>query len=426
MIFTEYLLHFIWRFRLFDHRNLISTAGERIRIENIGQYNHNAGPDFEFARIRIGNTLWSGQVEIHIREEDWLHHRHQLNKGYDNTILHVVWEESVKSIYRTDGTCIPTLVLKDKVDSTLLSRYEDMMENLNWIPCEKQIAKISALTVQSWLSRMAVERLEYKLGSIQLLLEKTHQDWERVFMVVLGRSFGMKVNAAAFEDLCMRLDLQLLQKYRQDKLKITSLVFGLAGFLDLCEDDYSTRLKMEYDYLKRLHRIEAMRVEDWRFLRMRPFNFPTYRLGQLISLFVNKSYWFAYILEVDDLKTLFKVIDASVLDSYWATHYRFGKITDKHSTSWSTSFKIHLTINCFIPMLFAYGEFMKIDHYKERALNWLNELPAEVNQITKAFVQYNVKCQHAADSQGLLFMKSHYCDSKQCLSCAIGLAIFKN
>lgn len=426
MQFSESLLHFIWRYRLFNPLELSIETGEALQILDVGQYNQDAGPDFELARIRIGDTLWSGHVEIHIREEDWNLHQHQLDSRYDNTILHVVWERSLlKAILRKDSTPIPTLVLADYVNMSLLEGYEQLMANLDWIPCAKQLPQIRPLTILTTLSRMAVGRLEQKFVGIENLLVQTKQNWELVFMMLLGRSFGMKVNASPFEELCLNMDLSIVHKHQSDRLKIESLIFGSAGFLYQAEDEYSMFLQKEYFYLKHLHGLKEMRFEEWRFLRMRPYNFPTYRLAQFAALLSVKSYWFAYVLEVDDLKDVFDCIDRGELNQYWSTHYRFGKETGKHTIGWSSAFKAHLAINCFVPMLFAYGSYMKEEAYQDKAIRWLNELPAEVNQITKGFSSLAIKCLHAADSQALLFLKKQYCDQKKCLDCAVGLEILK-
>lgn len=427
MVLTENLLHFIWQFRLFDPLNLRSTDGESLWIEEVGQHNKDAGPDFEFARVRINDALWSGQVEIHVNEGEWLRHKHHHDKRYDGTILHVVWERSSgKKIVRSDNTAIPTLVLKDSVDPMMIARYTEMMDNLYWIPCEQQINGTATITIQSWLSRMSVERLEMKSTAVFQWLDTTNNDWERVFMIILGRSFGMKVNAYVFEELCSKLDLSLLHRYKDDPQKIESMLFGQAGLLSEEGDDYSKSLYNEYVYLHGIHHFEGIERESWRFLRMRPYNFPTYRLGQLAALLYHRSYWFAYIQEVENIKDVFAGIDDSIINPYWRHHYRFDTVTKEHSASWSMSFKIHLVINCFIPMLFAYGMYMKEDKYKNKALDWLQELPAERNQITERFKLCGLECENAADSQGLLHLKHQYCTFKKCLKCAIGLAILKS
>lgn len=425
MVLTEELLHFIWRFRLFNFSNLRTIDGEVLKIEDTGQPNADAGPDFEFARISIGDTLWSGHVEIHVNEEDWVKHAHQQDKRYDTTILHVVWRSSACSVRRTDGTSIPTLVLKDRVDSSLIERYEALMHNEYWIPCEKQVGLVNEVTVYSWLERMAIERLEGKYKEHFQLLELTKYDWERVFMISLGRAFGMKVNAYSFKELCTRINLNLVHKYSDSAFKVESMIFGQAGLLEMALDDYTLNMQKEYRYLKSIHDLEEMTPESWRFFRMRPYNFPTFRLGQFISLLCHRSYWFAYLLEIDVVDELFEKIDEIVLNEYWETHYRFGIETVPHGTNWSKAFKVHLVINCFVPMLFVYGNFMNEEKYKDKALKWLYDMPAETNKITNGFKKYGISSQHAADSQALLNLKGKYCGMKKCLNCAIGLSILK-
>ena len=425
MMFKEAFLHFIWRYRLFNQLNLKTTDQESLEVLSVGQLNSNAGPDFEFAKIRVNGTLWSGHVEIHLKEEDWFIHKHHLDEAYDNTILHVVWESSSRVVHRSDGTIIPTLLLGDIVESTMINHYKLLMENLDWIPCAKQMPTVDSLTVINCLSRLAVERLAYKFDAILLLLKQTNQDWERVFLIVLGRAFGMKVNSTVFENLFMQLNIQLIHKYKLDRLKIESLLFGQAGFLKSAQDDYTRALSDEYSYLKKIYSLVELSEDEWRFLRMRPYNFPTYRLGQLAGLLSKQTYWFSVVRDVDRLDELFDLLELGEMNEYWSNHYRFGVVTGGHSVRMSLSFKIHLAINCFIPMLFAFGCYMKEEKYKEKALHWLSELPAEVNQITKKFREIGIKCQSAADSQALLCLKQDYCDAKRCLNCSVGLSILR-
>ncbi len=425
-LISEVLLHYIWRFRLFNSLNLKTTTGESIYIENVGSLNSNAGPDFEYARMHIGDTFWSGHVEVHVHEGDWVIHNHHCDKAYDTVILHVVWESTTQNIYRSDGTVMPTLVLSSFVDNSLLGRYELLLNHLGWIPCESQLPTVKSIIVQNLLSRLAVERLEKKTDFILSMAKEHVYDWEKVFLILLGRAFGMKVNAEPFGELCSRIDLQWLHKNRTDSHKVESMLFGLAGFLDHSYDSYSENLLHEYNYLQGIHHWQVMEVTQWRFLRMRPFNFPPYRIGQLAGLLTRKSYWFAYLLECDDLSVIFKEIDMSQINKYWTRHFRLGQETSDHATGFSLSFKVHLAINCFIPLLFAYSEYMKLEATKDKALNWLNLLSPEKNKITNSFRRYGINCLTASDSQALLHLKSQYCDLKRCLNCSLGLSILKS
>ncbi|MBE8720728.1 DUF2851 family protein [Sphingobacterium pedocola] len=424
MSFPEELLHFIWRFRLYNQLDLKTSDGEALRVVEIGQYNVNAGPDFEFACIRIGDVLWYGHVEIHINAKDWGKHGHSSDPAYDNTVLHVVWNNDF-SVLRSDGTKVPSICLQPYVEEGRLLKYQSLMQNLNWIPCENQISQINDIVIYPWLKRLTVERLADKYDYFLKMILETKQDWESVLAIALGRAFGMRVNAKAFEKLMSDVDLLLFQKYQNDDIKTSSLLFGTAGLLKRdVNDDYPKALLSEFEYLKRIHKLQPMRTEEWKFLRMRPYNFPTYRIAQLSALLCHKAYWFEFILR-EDRPTISTAIQSFELERYWRDHYRFDKRTKIHSISWSKDFISHLFINCFVPIVFAYGKFYNIEKYMEKAIQWLEEIETENNSIITRFKKMSLKSDTAADSQALLHLKNNYCDTKKCLECAIGVSLLK-
>lgn len=427
MVCPEELLHFIWHYRLYSPYNLKTREGEALRIIRVGGYNRHAGPDFELATIQLGDTVWSGHVEIHTMEDDWTRHGHHLDPGYTATILHVVWEEGCLPNTRQDGTALPTLVLRHYVESETLNRYARLKAQHRGIPCEGRIAEILSTDWRpGWLERLTIERMEQKYERSLNWLRQTKQDWERVFLIHLGRAFGTAVNAPAFEDLMLDMDHRLLLRYRDDPDKIAALLFGIAGFLtDDCQDVYFVRLKQEYVLLARLHGLKNMPDTYWKFMRMRPYNFPTYRLGQLSALLASTVYWFERLCAVNQMEELFDQIRSVEINGYWATHFRFGKATKIHGTGWTDSFLRHLAINCFVPVLFSYGQFTGNRELTDRALGWLDGLPPEENHISRYYKQLGMPCKSAGDSQAMLVLKNNYCDQKQCLNCAIGVAIMQ-
>src|ERR1700757_5222610 len=98
MLFTEDFLHYVWKFRLFDKADLKTVDGDEIEIHSVGIHNTDAGPDFQNARIRIGGTVWAGNVEVHVPSSDWVKHNHTTDKAYDNVILHVVYRDDAPVI----------------------------------------------------------------------------------------------------------------------------------------------------------------------------------------------------------------------------------------------------------------------------------------------------------------------------------------
>jgi hypothetical protein len=172
---TEEFLTHIWKYGLFDRTSLKSDTNETIEVIALGEHNTHAGPDFINAKIRIGKTLWAGNVEIHLNASDWKRHQHHADKAYDNVILHVVLKAD-QPVTRTNGTAIPTVELK--FDPRLYLNYRWLVGNKSRISCHDHIAHIDTFLLQSWLSSVMVERLESKVKTIDELLEQYRNNWE--------------------------------------------------------------------------------------------------------------------------------------------------------------------------------------------------------------------------------------------------------
>ena len=131
----EEFLYYLWENRLTD-KNLQTTEGESVEVVATGYRNTDSGPDFLEAKIQIGDKLWAGHVEIHVKSSDWKRHGHQADKAYKNVILHVVYEND------TQVNNLPTLELKGRFDATLFTNYQRFVGAKTWIPCASSIAKV--------------------------------------------------------------------------------------------------------------------------------------------------------------------------------------------------------------------------------------------------------------------------------------------
>ena len=166
----EDFLHYIWKYKKFEVNKLETVNTEVVSIVSCGQRNVNSGPDFFNAQLRIGSQLWAGNVEIHIKSSDWFLHNHELDKAYDNAILHVVWEHDT-DVFRKDNSVIPTVELKKYVSKLTLNSYDKLfLKSDNWINCEHDFPNINDFKMQNWLERLYFERLERKSEDINRLL----------------------------------------------------------------------------------------------------------------------------------------------------------------------------------------------------------------------------------------------------------------
>ncbi|KQC01824.1 DUF2851 family protein [Pedobacter sp. Hv1] len=425
MNFPEELLHFVWQFRMYGAQPLQTTAGELIQVIQLGTINKNAGPDFSNAKLKIGETTWVGNVEIHLKSSDWLLHQHQLDHAYDNVILHVVYEDDAK-IYRKDGTILPVLVLKGLFPTYLITNYEQLITAANQFPCEKQIHKIDDFLIKGFLSRVLVERLEDKSTEVYEKLKELKNDWDEAFYHLMARNFGFKVNAVPMEMLARSLPQQLFAKHKDNPLQIEALIFGQAGFLNQkFEEAYPQQLQAEYQFLQKKYKLIPIDISLWKFMRMRPQNFPTLRLAQFAALIVNSNHLFSKVLAFKDYRNSQELFENLPVNAYWQNHYHFNKTTENVSLQLGKDSINNILINTLSLFLFAFGKAMDQHNYITRCFYILENLPAENNAVIKQYVNAGVNVKDAYQTQALLQLKKTYCNEKKCLNCGIGIKILK-
>ena len=426
MLFTEDFLHHVWKFRLFDRAGLQTTTGEAIEIYSAGLHNTDSGPDFQNARIRIGDTTWAGNVELHLSSSDWQKHNHDADNAYNNIILHVVYRDDVPLI-TNDGRRIPTLELHNRVPAELYSRYHTLaFGNQSVIPCGATIGKLDDFTLRTWFTRVLIERLEKKSAAVTAALQLNRGDWEETFYQFLAANFGFKTNALPFELLAKSLPQNILAKHKNQPLQIEALIFGQAGFLNQpFEDSYPQHLAKEYDFLRKKYKLTPIENHLWKFMRLRPQNFPTIRLAQFAALVVNSNHLFSKVLDTRDIKGLQALFADIKVNSYWDDHYRFDKASKPSSKKLGQASIDILLLNTLALFLFSYGKHNQLQHFTDRSLKLLENLPGENNKIIADFSSLGVKAKTAFDTQALLELKSYYCNYKKCLQCGVGNKILK-
>lgn len=416
---TERLLQYIWQFQYFNYSDLQTEEGELLQIIHPGTFNTNQGPDFSDAKIKINDTTWAGSIELHTKTSDWKNHKHSDDKNYKNVILHVVWQQDVN----LNLPC-STLVLEDKIPKLLLTKYDELMQSGQFIPCEKHIYQVNSLSWQSWKERLLVERLEKRTQAILDHQKKNSNHWEETFWWLLAKNFGAKLNSTAFEKVAQSIPVNMLAKHKAQIHQVEALLFGQAALLEVdFTEDYPKLLQKEYQFLKKkynLQKIEAAMI----FLRMRPSNFPTIRLAQLAMLVHNSLHLFSKIKESSDIKSIKQLLDVTAND-YWHYHYVFDETTAFKKKKLGDEMISNILINTVVPVLFAYGHYHGENSYKDKALQWLEDIKAEKNSITKGFESLQVENKTAFDSQALIQLKNEYCNKKRCLDCSVGSKLIR-
>ena len=423
---TEAFLQYIWQHRMFA-KELATTDGQPVSVLRVGDLNHDAGPDFFNAHITIDGVEWVGNIEVHLHSSDWNTHRHSLDKGYNNVILHVVYEHD-SEIRLENGTVPPTLELKNYIHPALVANYDALTHPLvpEGIPCSSRLPGIPSFIIESCLERMTVDRIEAKSQVVRRLLEESRGSWEQTCYWLMAHYFGGKVNALPFELLAKATDQRLLARWKDNPRRVEALLLGQAGMLEgYFEDDYPRQLQADYEALRTGASLQPIDAYLWRFFRIRPSAFPTIRISQFANLVASSSNLFSSLLEITDAWEMEKLFDCQASD-YWNNHYRLDQATDRSMPKHLGRIQADLLIiNAWVPLLFVYGEVRGQQQYKDQAVSLLQQLPAENNTIIRQFQTAGVNPENAAQSQALLQLKSLYCNNRRCLHCSIGHSIIK-
>lgn len=429
----EQLLHYVWKHKLFPLTELSTTQGRRVEVIDPGLHNSNAGPDFFNAKVKINGMLWVGNIEIHDKASDWVLHGHDKDERYDNVILHVCGCVDAE-VMNSKGEYLTQMVLS--VPDSVINNYKELLSVDQYPPCYQIIPSLARLTVHAWMSALQTERLSQKTEAIEERVKRCNGDWENAYFVTLARNFGFGINGDAFEEWALHIPLHAVDHHRDDLFQIEAIFMGQAGLLELdtiperyqkdaLNDGYFAKLRKEYQYLAHKFGLKPMDYKLWRFLRLRPQNFPHIRISQLACLYHQRRASLSQLLETYSVKDAKEVL-ATAVTPYWETHYTFGSTSVRNDKNLSLFSLNLLCINTVVPILFAYGRHRGEEKYCDRAFDFLEQLKPENNYIIRLWQQCGLVVENAGDSQALIQLKKEYCDKKECLRCRFGYEYLKH
>ena len=428
----EQLLHYTWKFKLYPLKELTTNDGTPIEVIDPGQHNKNAGPDFFNAKIKINGTLWVGNVEIHDKSSDWYLHGHDKDSHYDNVILHVAGILDTE-VMKSNGQYVAQMQLD--VPEYVKEHYDELQRTDEYPPCYKVIPDLSTLTVHSWMAALQTERLEQKTEAIRKRVEISNGSWEDAYFITLARNYGFGINGDVFEQWAQSVPLSAVAHHRDDLFQIEAIFMGQAGLLELdavptyyqqdaLNEGYFSKLRNEYQYLAHKFSMKPIDYKLWRFLRLRPQNFPHIRISQLANLYYEQKAGLSKLVECETIDQLKQVLSSHVTP-YWETHYTFGSTSSRNEKHLAYGSLNLLIINTAIPMLFAYGRHRNKEVLCDKAFDFLEQLKAENNHIIRMWQQVGLPVKTAGDSQALIQLKKEYCDKKDCLRCRFGYEYLK-
>ena len=418
----EDFLHFIYKNRLWLKGTELLTDNTPFEIIDIGLHNHDSGPDFFNAKIKIDGIVWVGNVEIHVNASDWHKHHHDGDHAYDNVILHVVYNCDC-DITMPNGRVLPTWEIS--FPQSVFNRYHDFKLNEKQIACEDYIDIVDDLYITLWMEKMAVERLEYKAEHLSEILKYTNYSWNETLYITLARNFGFGTNSLPFEQLAMHTPLNVMLHNADNPFVLEAVTFGQAGVLNgNIYDEYTLKLTNEYSFQKKKYGLVPIPESMWKRSKMHPNNSPEIRLAQFAA---TMQYFHALADSILNNSFDRRIFGNLRLSEYWKTHFSLGKASAKvKQTKIGSQTVDAILINTIIPFSYLYGKTTNPNFDSEKIIDIMHTIKAENNRETRAFEFIGkIKCETAFDSQALLNLKKNYCDTKNCGNCNIGFQIMK-
>jgi len=424
MQINEEFLYYLWQYKLFEVGNLTDNPGQKITILQSGKRNLFGGPDFFNAKIKIGDQVWAGNIELHVNASDWYRHLHQGDPFYDNVILHVVWNKDTE-IFDKHKVMIPCIELSRHTNASILNNYRDLIYNKPvFISCETHIREVDQIVLDHWRERLFIDRLEHKSERIEKLWKSNKGDWEQTLYMLLAKNFGLQANGEAFFQLAKTISWSIVKKERNELSSLEALYFGQTGLLkDAESDSYQNLLAEKYQFLSHKYQLQGSPVLV-QFGRLRPANFPTLRLAQFAALLNSRKSLFSKLISLDRVEDFYEFFNVKTA-AFWLNHYTFQKeaaFIDKRLTK---SFVDLLIINTLIPLKFVYFKQIGQEN-NEHLFEIMDQIKSEKNNLIRAFKEIGIASNNAMHSQSLIQLKQYYCEQKRCLDCEVGNFLIKS
>ncbi|MBP6459361.1 MAG: DUF2851 family protein [Crocinitomicaceae bacterium] len=414
----EEVLHYLWKTKRLPFHQFTLTDGRKLEVIYTGTHNMESGPDFSNAKIKIDDLIWSGNIEIHVKASEWYTHNHQIDKAYDNVILHVVYYND-KAV-EVQNEKIPTLELSQYISWKELNSIQKFVTSKKKVVCGQQINDIDPVFVVKQIESTLHQRLKRKATLIQKRYVELECDLKQVMIEWTAQVLGGKTNGLPMIELGKQLKYSSL--LRENEVDRTMILFFLSGLLPNNLDE--KELKVVQHYANK-YQLTTMNPSAWKYFGLYSYSYPPFRILQFSHIIAQDMFF--QFLSVDIYQWVEWWMDWQFqLPEFWQKHTSFSHKELKHTQSFSKQLKELVIINVVVPFLFWQGVYNHQYDKIEIAFELLGKLPAEQNNIIAYWKNLKINVKSAFESQGLLELINEFCNKKKCLSCIIGSKVLQN
>ena len=444
--------------------SLLHTLDNRpLRIISPGISNSDAGPDYLDALIRLDGRNYRGDVEIHVRQNDWRAHRHHIDPHYNRVILHVVGVRT-HTMYRTLTSGhreIPTLILGAGPASSMSaagrcgSCQDPDACALRWRGASSRRADAAAAAAHV-LHRLGWMRIERRVTNLALRLEELFREesltggmlsyrsaaWDQLLYEGILEGMGYRKNKTSFLHLAQNIPLTQLRRWPlEDTSTMMAVLFGAAGLLpsprglpEKTSREYVRRLRRRWRHVRPLLYRPLLHEADWLFFRLRPANFPTARLAafahllphlfqresaeRLIGRFGNG------ITSARVCAAELRACFAFVADGFWSTHLHFRASGPGPGIALGRERIDALIMNTLIPAALLHARLCSERTSGIHARAMVRALRAPARDSCVRVVEHHLRStglhiDSALLHQGALELYRGYCQPRWCTQCPL-------
>ena len=388
--------------------------GQVLQVIHSGKLNTARGPDFRSARFILNGVTYQGDVECHVRAEDWYRHQHHLDPAFANVLLHVIapgQETSQPVTHTLSSDPIPTVSLpsfRSPQTERVCAAGSDALPVIHALGRERFLDKSRRL--EHLLHTFSAERIFYDMG-----------------LTVLG--YGG--NETGFRMLARHLPWSWFNRFIQthSQQTIEAVCLGQAGLLHNTPA-YSAQLNALFKACQPALEYQPLPGTIWQFAGIRPQNYPSFRLAGWSTLYSRQARPFSTLYErlcdrlpLSELQRFINAFFQFPCPPYWQTHYSFQKERPPAAGSrycFGVSRINEFLINLVLPLAYALARQSGSAGFAEYVLAFYAGLrqPGLYGRLKRTFPGL-ASVRRIQAMQGLLHLQQHYCFSKACGLCPL-------
>jgi len=428
---TENRVVKLWERVAGSGKELLTIDRSPVRVLYPGRHSDIPGADFQDAVVEIGGRVERGNIEVHVREEDWRTHGHHRDPSYNGVVLHVVmWRGGLELTPLENGGRVPVVAL----DGQGGGRASGGRPRSPGLPCggrrgrEAIVAIVDCAGDARFGERVATFTGELKGADIG----------QGLYAGIMG-ALGYSRNQVPFRAVAERVPLAALEQATggedegETLAGLEALLLGTAGFLPSQRAAASAELDPWVEAVETAWRSRGPPASGrlpWSLFRVRPSNHPARRLAGMARLLRR----FRQTGLLPGLASVVENADehdpgASLMvaaDGYWADHFDLGgECAGLERYLIGRSRAGEIAVNVVLPFAAALGQATSRGGLARRAMDlYADQPPAAENAVGRHMrLQLGLKppaVNTARRQQGLLHLYKRYCTQGRCAECELG------